>query len=270
MSLFSRIAGVVNSFFQVGGPSGPGWNNNSGNLEGKNSGNSAFVIVRGATPVTDNDLATKAYVDTIFKPIPVSLQFNGNNALPSNSGTEQWYVVTTSGSNATIGQVLWDDGTGTGTVTVLPAKAGNEIVTTTTFTGGTITLLGNQNYVWSGTAWTNISPSVAGAMYVIDFAIGTGASQSSVNSIPASAVVYRADVTITTAYSAGTTISVGQTGSTSAFIGTGDNTPTVVDEYTALQRTTSNASALPVLVTVGGTPSAGAGTVTVTYAQPLS
>jgi hypothetical protein len=270
VGLFARLAGVVNNFFQIGGPGGPGWNNNAGLLEGKNSTNTGFVVVRGATPVGDNDLTTKAYVDTIFKPIPCSLQFNGNTALPSNSATEQWYVVTTSGANATIGQVLWDDGTGVGTVTVLPAKAGNEIVTTAAFTGGTITLNSNQNYVWSGTAWVNISPSVAGAIYCIDFAIGTGASQSSVTSIPTNAIILRCDVTITTAYSAGTTIAVGQTGTTNLLQATGDNFPTVIDGYTALQRTAWGGSALPVLVTVGGTPSAGVGAVTVEYTLPNS
>jgi hypothetical protein len=58
MSLFSRIAGVVTSFFQIGGPSGSGWNDNAGALEGKNSTNSAFVNVRGADPAGLNDFVT--------------------------------------------------------------------------------------------------------------------------------------------------------------------------------------------------------------------
>lgn len=270
MGLYERIAGFVNNFIQLGGPAGPGLNNNLGVIEAKNAANTAFAIVRGATPVGNNDLTTKTYVDTIFKSTPVSLQFNGGSALPANSGTEQWYVVTTSGVHATIGQILWDDGSGSGTVTVLPAVVGNEIVTTAAFTGGTVTFGANQNYVWTGTAWTNISPNVNGAIYTVDFVIGTAASQSSVSSIPAGAIILRADVSVTTPYSAGALIALGQTGTTALLQGTGDNFPTVADIYLASQRTAWGASALPVLVTITGAPSAGAGTVTVQYTQALS
>ncbi len=270
MGLFAKIAGVVNTFFQIGGPGGPGWNDNAGVLEGKNSANSAFTIVRGATPLGDNDLTTKQYVDSIFKPIPVSLQWNGGTALPANSGTEQYYVVTTTGAFATIGEVLWDDGQGVGTVTILPAEIGNEIVTTAAFTGGSISLSAFQDYVWSGSAWVNISPNVSGAVYYIQFAIGTSPSYSSTSSIPAGAVVVSATVNVTTAYSGGTTIEVGQTGTPTLLQGTADNFPSTVDQYQETFVTAWGGSPLPVLVTIGGTPSAGIGTVTVGYTLPLS
>ncbi len=63
MSLYSRIAGIVGTFLQIGGPAGPGLNANAGALETRNAANSAFAVHRGATPVGANDLATKAYVD---------------------------------------------------------------------------------------------------------------------------------------------------------------------------------------------------------------
>lgn len=63
MSLFSRIAGVVESFFQVGGPSGPAWKNNSGNIDARNASDAAFVNVRGLDPVIADDLVTKRYAD---------------------------------------------------------------------------------------------------------------------------------------------------------------------------------------------------------------
>ena len=100
--------------------------------------------------------------------------------------------------------------------------------------------------------------------------ITTSASQSSTTSIPAGAIVTRADVTITTPYSVGGTISVGRTGSTSLLQATGDNDPQVISEYEANQRTAWGGSPLPVLVTVGGAPGAGAGFVTVQYALALS
>lgn len=134
--VFSKLLGTLSSFFQIGGTAGPGINANGAVLETKNAANNAFAVHRGATPVGDNDLTTKAYVDKMAsKPLPASIQFNGNNVLPNNSGTEQWYVVTTSGANATIGQLLWDDGSGAGVVAVIPAVTGNTIVTTVAFSG---------------------------------------------------------------------------------------------------------------------------------------
>ncbi len=58
MGLFARILGSVASFFQIGGPNGPGFNDNAGALEAKNSTNTAFTIARGADPVNPNDFVT--------------------------------------------------------------------------------------------------------------------------------------------------------------------------------------------------------------------
>jgi len=61
MSFFSRIAGAVATFFQFGGPSGPGINDNAGVLEAKDSTNAVFAIMRGADPVNPNDFVTLEY-----------------------------------------------------------------------------------------------------------------------------------------------------------------------------------------------------------------
>jgi hypothetical protein len=159
MGIFSNIIGTLSSFFQFGGPTGPGLNDNGGALEAKNSANTAFAILRGASPVGDNDLTTKSYADTQSKPIIASQQFNGTNPLPANSATEQFYVVTTTGVNASIGQLLWDDGSGTGTVTVLGAVTARCFVTAAAFSGGTISLVANSVYTWTGTVWTNVAPT---------------------------------------------------------------------------------------------------------------
>jgi hypothetical protein len=268
MSLFKRIAGLANTFFQLGGPSGPALKSNSGAIEHRNAGDSAFAVARGATPVADNDLTTKAYVDQAMKPIPVGLQFNGGSSLPSNSGTEQYYVVTTSGVNATIGQLLWDDGSSSGTVAVIAATTGNTIVTTAALSGGTVTFNSNAMYTWTGSAWIQIGATVSGGVLEIDMAVGTGASQSSATSIPANAVISSCELKVTTPFSGGTTISVGQTGSASLLMATGDNTATVANEYQADQRTDWGGSSLPVLVTVAGSPSAGAARLNVQYSLP--
>ena len=68
MGFFQRIFGTVSSFFQFGGPSGPGFNDNVGVIEAKNSTNSAFVIVRGADPVGPNDFVTLESATAIVGP----------------------------------------------------------------------------------------------------------------------------------------------------------------------------------------------------------
>ena len=267
--LFSKLLGTISTFFQIGGAGGPGVNANGTALETKNAANSAFAVHRGATPVGDNDFTTKAYVDKVAsKPLPASLQFNGNNALPANSATEQWYVVTTSGANATIGQLLWDDGSGAGTVAVIAAAVGNTIVTTAAFTGGTITLAANQMYVWTGTTWLDIAPSVAGVTYMIRTPTTTAASTSSATAIPANAVIYDSKLDVTTAYSAGTTIALGIAGNTGLFMGAADNTPTVTGLSQVMQDTSVGAVAAALLITITGAPAAGAGFAIVLYSVP--
>jgi hypothetical protein len=63
MSIFSKIAGVVNSFFQVGGPTGPGLNSVSTSIISvtTSAGGTNYAIVRGADPVGNNDFVTLEY-----------------------------------------------------------------------------------------------------------------------------------------------------------------------------------------------------------------
>jgi hypothetical protein len=269
MSLWSKIRGTLEALFQIGGPTGPQLKNNAGAVEARNSADTAYAVMRGGAPVGDNDLATKTYVDTLAFRTVVSAQFNGNNALPSNSSTEQFYVVTTTGPNATIGQLLWDDGSNAGTVTVL-AAASRAIITNAAFSGGTITLAATSEYYWTGAAWALIGPQTAtsGVVRTIRFAITNAASQSSASQIPANAFVREAWLEVTTPYSAGGTIAIGQTGTASLLMATGDNVPQTAGTYQLMQDTAWGASALAVLVTVGGSPAAGAGVVLVSYVVP--
>lgn len=275
MSLFSKISGVVTSFFQIGGPAGPGFSDTSTTvLSAQNSSQSAYAIVRGATPLADNDYTTKAYVDEAYKPLIVTAQSNAATSLIANSGSEHYIVVSASGSGAAaayvLGDVLWDDGTSTGNVGIISAVVGASIVVTTALSGGTDTFTANSEYVWTGTTWLNLAPSVAGAQYTINMAVGTAASQSSTTIIPANAIITACLLSITTGYTAAATISVGQTGTTALLMGTGDNDPQIIDEYVNEAQTSWGASPLAVLVTVGNAPSTGVGTVAVTYTLPLS
>lgn len=176
MGIFEKLAGTVSTFFQIGGPTSSGINNNSNVLEARNAANSAFVIVRGDDPVNANDLTTKQYVDGL----------------------------------------------------------------------------------------------VGGGVKLIRFAITTSASQTSTTSIPANAIILRASLDIQTAYDNNATITVGRTGSASLMMASSDSFVTTQNMFQVDQDTDFGGSALPVLVTVTGTPTVGAGFCLVEYATPLT
>jgi hypothetical protein len=273
MGLFEKFQGMLPSFIQWGGPAGPGINQNGTALETKNAANNAYANHRGAYPLVDADFATKAYVDQVARPFIVTAQSNAATALIANSGTEHYIVVSAAGSGAAAayvaGAILWDDGTGTGNVTILGPTSGQPIFTTVALTGGTFVFSANNEYIWTGSTWANLAPSVAGVGLWIFVTTGL-ATVSSVTSIPANAVVTRIVTSITTAYSAGTTISVGQTGTVSLLQATGDIVPQTVDSYGSSLPVAWGGSALPVLITIAGSPTAGAGTVLVQYTSPQS
>lgn len=269
MSLWSKIRGTVETIFQLG-LGGPQLKNNAGVIEARNAGDSAFAVARGASPVADNDLTTKQYVDTLFSRSVVSAQFDGNNAIPANTGVERFLIVTTTGANATIGQLLWDDGSGAGNMVVLAAKA-QMVITTTAFSGGTITLKADTPYIWDtvSTSWVNAGgTSLSGAVREIRYAITNAASQDSASLIPANAIGVTTQVEVVTPYSGGATISVGQAGSLALLQATTDNLATAAGTYETQQDTAWGAAALAVRTTVAGAPAAGAGFVIVRYTQP--
>jgi hypothetical protein len=101
--------------------------------------------------------------------------------------------------------------------------------------------------------------------------ITTAASQSSATLLPVNSAIYDAKLDVTTAYSAGTQISLGTTGTTNLFMGVGDNTATVAGLYQVMQDTPmGGGSPLALLVTVQGGPAAGAGFAVVLYSIPNS
>lgn len=122
----------------------------------------------GCSLISDTTTTSgKTAIRTIVFGLPYSTvqQFNGNNALPLNSNQQQYYVVTTSGASATIGEILFDDGSNDGEpVAVLPAIIGELIVIANAsgFTGGAISLTSGHQYAWSGFAWVDEGATLIG------------------------------------------------------------------------------------------------------------
>jgi hypothetical protein len=115
-------------------------------------------------------------------------------------------------------------------------------------------------------AYVDAATGAGANVLVVRFAFTTAATTASATSIPAGSIILRARVKLTTPFSAAATIAVGQTGTPTAFQATTDNNPqgNALDVFEVPQDTTSGAL-LPVLVTIGGAPAAGAGICEVEY-----
>jgi len=275
MSLLSKIRGTIETLFQLG-IGGPQLKNNGGVIEARNAADSGFAVVRGGAPVGQTDLVTKLYADSLSKPLIVTAQFDGNNVLPSNTSSLHYIVVSTTGANGIIGEVLYDDGSNTGTVTRLSAVNGRTIAVTVSLSGGTVQFDPDSIYQWdadgsSGTTqWVKIGDigSVTGAVREIRYTINNSATQDSVSLIPANACIVSAEVSVTTPYSGGGTIAVGQPGNTTLLQATTDNNPQSANIYQVPGDIAWGGSGLVVRTTVGGSPAAGAGVVIVRYTVP--
>ncbi len=273
--LHKKIRGIIGSILQIG-IDGPNIKNNSGVVEIKNADDSALARLKAATPTDDSDVVTKKYADSAERAMVVKRQADCSSALPANTGVRGFVVVTTAGTGAAIGDVLFDDGSGSGTMEILSAIEGRTIAVTDALSGGTISFDPDTIYIWDadGTAWVAIGDigSVTGSSRIIRFPIDNSASQDSTFSIPANARVLRCDVEITTAYSGGASIQVGNTSTANLIQTTSDNKPQSSSGkiYSVDQDTAWGGSASVVRVAVGGTPAAGAGVVVVEFCSPLA
>jgi len=271
MGLLDKIRGTIENVFQIG-IGGPQVKNNSGVLEARNAADSDFVIVRGLSPVGDNDLTTKKYVDSAERAMVVKRQADCSSAIPVNTGVRGFVVVTTAGSGAAIGDVLFDDGSGSGTMEILSAVEGRTIAVTDALSGGTITFDPDSIYIWDedGGSWIKIGDigSVTGAIRTVEFALDNSASQDSTFSIPANANILECRLEITTPYSGGAGIKVGNTTDDDLIMAENDNSPQAAHDYVVRQNTEWGGSASVVRATVTGSPAAGAGNLLVKFTTP--
>lgn len=271
--ILRNLYGTILNAFRIGiGTNQIILKNNSAVLEFRNKDDNAYVVARCASPVADNDVANKYYADSIEKPLIVSRQADCTAALPTNTASRGWVVVSTAGTGAVVGDVLYDNGTSTGDMAIVAAIEGRMIAITDALAGGTATFDTDSTYIWDadGSVWVKIGDigSVTGPLRIVRFAITNAASQSSTFTIPANARVLECRLDVGTAYSAGATISIGYSGSVSAIMATTENSPQDEDSYVVEQDTAWDSSARAVLVTIANTPAAGAGVVIVKFTSP--
>lgn len=275
MGLFKNIRGTFETLFQLG-KDGPNLKNNSGVIEARNAADSDYVRMKAATPVDDADVVTKKWAETLPKPIVISRQADCSVSLPTNTGARGYVVVTTAGSGAAIGDLLFDDGSGSGSMEILAAVEGRTIATTDSLSGGAVTFDADSIYIWDadGSSWIKIGDigSVTGALRVIRYTIDNTASQDSTSTLPNNCRVFRCDLEVTTPYSGGATITVGTTGTPAAFQGTSDNNPQEGSPPNTFskEQDTAVTPASVVRTTIAGAPAAGAGVVSVWFTAPLN
>jgi len=275
MNLFKKIRGIIGNIFQIG-LGGPQIKDNSGVIEARNAADSDFVKMRVLAPVDDNDVVNKKYADTLSKPIIVKRQADTSASIPNNTAVRGFVVVSTAGSGVNIGDVLFDNGLNDANpMENLVAIEGRTIAVTDALSGGTVTFDPDSIYQWDtdNTVWVKIGDigSVTGPLRVVRYTIDNSAQQDSNFSIPANARVLDTIVEITTEYSGGATITVGNSSSPALLQGTTDNAPQqtgVPNRFSVEQDTDWGGSPLPVRTTIAGSPGAGAGVVTVIFTNP--
>lgn len=137
------------------GKGGPRVKDSSGAVEHRNNADDAYSIVRGADPVTDNDLATKGWVEKRYG-IKVTGQINGGSP-PAASSYGRIFICTTAGGAYTL-KYLYRD-TGSAWEEIVPVE-GMTIGITDALTGGTDEYEADTVYIWDADAgtWNYIGP----------------------------------------------------------------------------------------------------------------
>lgn len=99
-NLFTRLAGTIRSTFQLNAANGgPLLKGSASAIDARNEADDDFVIMRGGTPVDPNDLATKAWVETITGVYGTQFQQNENLVADTNATTtyEEFHTMSVAG-----------------------------------------------------------------------------------------------------------------------------------------------------------------------------
>lgn len=270
MSAESKKYGVsgIGSTVELG-KAGPKAKNSSGVVEFRNNADNAYAIVRGDTPVADNDLATKAYVDKKAGMI-VSGQINGGS--PPAAGTlGRVFVVTTTGGAYTEKELWRDNGSAWEKLTLTD---GMTVGIADALTGGNIEFLANHVYQYDEdtATWKDIGPSSATtstmkSKWITITYTNTGAN--AICTVPANAQVVRAKVRVTQAFN-GTSPSliIGDAGDTDRHMEAIHVDLTTVGLYEVdLLYLYGSSTAVNATLAVTGSPSTGQCTVELEYGE---
>jgi hypothetical protein len=203
----------------------------------------------------------------------ISFSFTGASPPSPGDNTGKFGFAHTSGGSYTAGDVVYDSGTA---LLKIPVSVCT-MLTTGVAVSGTVSLIDNGLYALEDGSWTlkgDGGSSSTGLQRVISVAwVGTGGatSVSSTTAIPSGAIVTRVANKVTTGLDGSGTILVVVDGTADeTILATADSDSATVGEYENYEKhviTSGNEGV--VKVTVGGTPTVGAGLVLVEYVVPF-
>lgn len=271
MSIFKNILGVMSNLFRIGGPSGPNIKNNSGVVEFRNTGDTAYTKARALQIQSSNSVNDIPVLLDLMGHIPlIEFSFNGASAPAAGTNTSKFGFCHTTGGSYTVGDVVFDDGT-----TLTKINFVRAVLTTSSFTG-TISMNANGIYAGSGSSWTlkgDGSSTDIGFDKVISIPYTySDTNKDSTTSIPADAIITGVKNKVTQAFN-GTapTCEIKVNGSTPLTImATTENDLKTVGQYDndeAVDVSSDNAGIVRVIVTPDSS-SAGAGKAAIFYASP--
>lgn len=272
MNVFSKLTGVMNALFRIGGPTGPNLKANGGAIELRNSADNAFATGR-ALPIASgggaNDVATLLNLQARIPSI--GFDFDGASPPSAGANTSKFGFVHTTGGSYTQGQVVYDSGT---SLVIMPSEVVRAIATSTAISGG-ISLNANGFYVLHNGAWAlrgdgNASGTGNEKTILVEFAFGDTAGVSSTTEVPDGAVVLSCSVQVDTVFDNTPTLVVIVDGATDqTLMASSDSSLLATGVYVVDDPVTIDAAHAGVVkVTVGGTPTAGTGKVFVSYVIP--
>lgn len=268
-----KIGGISELYLYIG-TTGPRIKNNSGVIEMRNNADNAYAVARAADPANEQDLTTLNWAWKFQKFIPISAQADCSSALPTNTAARRLLVVTTAGNGAVIGDLLYDNASSTGSMTII-AAAYRTITPTANFTGGTQTFYQHCGYLWNGSSWVKVfdasgAGSATNNVRSITITTGTSATYDSTNDLPANAIIVYAYFKVTTAYSAGAGITFGVVGNTDIYLTGVVNPEAEGFSFSDEPFVSVGASDVKARISVSGTPAAGAGVCYIHYVVPYN
>lgn len=272
MSIYKNFTGTMKEIFRIGGPVGNAIKGAVDGLSIRNATDTLFanLNILAATGAVDEHAVN--WLD--LKDANVLLQFNFDGASPPLAGdnTGTYGFCHTSGGAYSAGQVYYDDGTD---IRATKIHVGTMIATGSAISG-TISLNANGVYAAHSAAapftWTlkgDGSAEGAGYFRVINIPIDTTVTKSSTTSIPDGGMVYSVNTMITTPYDNAATISVYVDGISDLTVQPSDeNDPSIADSYLSEVEDGAVTAATEGVVTVDitGSPSTGAGMVSINFA----
>ena len=268
MNIFKKLRGTLEYIFQFGLGRAQIKSKSTGELEVRNATDTDFGVLRVKTPLNDNDAVTKLYSDSA-KSIIVTGQHDGTIAIPANTGVRRFLVVTTTGMFATIGDVVYDNGTGVGGMSLMLAVEGRIIIVPDIISGGAISFNADSMNIWDsdGITWIQIGSVVfdAGNIKQLRMTLDTTATQDSTVVIDTNSQVTQLMLNIVTPFSGGTTIKVGKVGTLDLLLDTTETDVTVLENY-LFYRDIVWGLASDVQVTIAGAPAAGSAILIINYA----